>query len=115
MDEALTTAQRLKRGRIMKQKAKIIQRKREISLRKRATPEKLKKRAMKKARSILAKKITAGKNMKDVGFGQRAQIEKMLDKKKAIIAKIAKKLLPAVRKSENERIKQMRGGNKEWS
>jgi hypothetical protein len=107
--EALTTAQRLKRGRIMKQKSKIIQRKREISLRKRATPEKLQKRAMKKARDILKKKITAGKDMKDVGFGQRQQIEKQLEKKKAIIKKIAKKLMPIVRKAENERIKQMRG------
>jgi hypothetical protein len=97
----------------MKQKSKIIQRKKEISLRKRATPEKLQKRAMKKARDILKKKITAGKDMKDVGFGQRQQIEKQLEKKKAIIKKIAKKLMPIVRKAENERIKHMRGGDKE--
>jgi|TARA_B100001971_G_C18165951_1_gene524196 hypothetical protein len=113
VEEALTTAQRLKRGRVMKQKSKIIQRKKEISLRKRATPEKLQKRAMKKARDILKKKITAGKDMKDVGFGQRQQIEKQLEKKKAIIKKIAKKLMPVVRKAENERIKHMRGGDKE--
>ena len=113
VEEALTIAQRLKRGRVMKQKAKIIQRKREISLKKRATPEKLKKRAMKKARDILKKKYSAGKDMKDVGFAQREKLEKMLDKKKAVILKIAKKLLPIVRKGENERIKQMRGGNKE--
>jgi len=109
MEEALTTAQRLKRGRIMKQKAKIIQRKREISLRKRATPEKLQKRAMKKAREILRSKIAAGKSKDDTGFAQRQQIEKMLDKKKAKIKAIAKKLLPAVKKGENERLKQMRG------
>ena len=113
MKEALTVAQRLKRGRIMKQKSKIIQRKKEISLKKRATPEKLKKRAFKKARDILKKKFTAGKSMADVGFAQREKIEKILDKKKAVIKKIAKKLLPAIRKGENERIKQMRGGDKE--
>ena len=109
MDEALTTAQRMKRGRIMKQKAKIIQRKREISLRKRANPEKLKKRAVKKARGIIAKKIAAGKSKDEIGFAQRNQIEKMLDKKKAVIQKLAKRLLPQVKKAENERLKQMRG------
>jgi len=109
MLEALTTAQRLKRSRIMKMKSKLIQRKKQISMKKRASPEKLMKRAMKKARTILQKKLTAGKDFKDVGFGQREKIEKALSKKKAVIKKIAKKLYPAVKKAETARLKQMKG------
>ena len=39
MDEALTRAQRIKRSRIMKQKSGIIARKREIAMRRKASPE----------------------------------------------------------------------------
>ena len=90
-------------------KSKLIQKKKAIAMKKRASPEKLMKRAMKKARTILQKKLTAGKDFKDVGFGQREKIEKALSKKKAVIKKIAKKLYPAVKKAETARLKQMKG------
>ena len=46
--EAMTVAQRLKRSRVMKQKSKLIARKREISMRKPPSPEKINK-AVKRA------------------------------------------------------------------
>jgi len=108
MDEALTISQRLKRSRIMKMKSGIIKRKREIALNKRASPEKIFNRAMKKARDILRKKHTAGKSAKDLSMSQKEKVEKLLSKKKGIIKKIAKKLFPKMKSAEGERLKARR-------
>ena len=62
--------------------------------------DKLKKRANKQARELLLKKLTKGKGKGDLSMARRAELEKKLDKKKAVIQKIAKKLLPKVRKAE---------------
>lgn len=108
MDEALTPAQRLKRSRVMKQKSKIIQRKRAIAMKKRAPSEVIQKRALKKARDILSKKILNNKSKSELGYGELENLEKKLGKKKAVIKKIAKKLLPHLKKSEQERIAKLR-------
>tara|TARA_B110000467_G_scaffold6184_1_gene5626 strand:- start:118 stop:465 length:348 start_codon:yes stop_codon:yes gene_type:complete len=108
MDEALTVSQRLKRSRIMKMKAPIIARKREIALNKRATPEKIFQRSMKKARDIMRRKVTAGKSQDELSFSQKEKVEKLLSKKKGIIKRIAKKLLPQMKASEVERLKKRR-------
>ena len=108
MDEALTRAQRIKRSRIMKQKSGIIARKREIAMRRKASPEKLKKRAMKKARGIIIKKILKKRDRSELGFGELENLEKKLSVKKAVIKKIAKKLLPQVKQDETERLAKLR-------
>ena len=105
MDEALTVAQRLKRSRIMRAKAGIIAKKREMTLRKQASPEKLKQRALKKAKGIIKAKITRGKNFNDLSFSERERIEKILKKKSGAVKKIAKKLLPVVKANEKQRLK----------
>ena len=108
MDEALTIAQRLKRSRVMKQKSKIIQRKRAIAMKKRAPSEVIQKRALKKARDILSKKILNNKSKSELGYGELENLEKKLGKKKSVIKKIAKKLLPHLKKAEKERIEKLR-------
>ena len=108
MDEALTPAQRLKRSRVMKQKSKIIQRKRAIAMKKRAPSEVIQKRALKKARDILSKKILNNKSKSELGYGELENLEKKLGKKKSVIKKIAKKLLPHIKKAEKERIEKLR-------
>ena len=108
MDEALTIAQRLKRSRVMKQKSKIIQRKRAIAMKKRAPSEVIQKRALKKARDVLTKKILNNKSKSELGYGELDQLDKKLDKKKAVIKKIAKKMLPQLKKAEKERIAKLR-------
>ena len=108
MDEALTPAQRLKRSRVMKQKSKVIQRKRAIAMKKRAPSEVIQKRAAKKARDILTKKILKDRDRKDLGFGELEHLDKKLDKKKAVIKKIAKKLLPQIKQAEKKRIEKLR-------
>ena len=109
--EALTVQQRLAKSRQMKKmKAKIaIGRKK--AAKKIASMDVLKKRARKQARNMLFKKLTKDIPKDELSLSRRAAIEKQLDKKKGAVDKIAKKILPKVRKSEIEKKKAARQAN----
>mgnify|MGYP001177754195 FL=1 len=96
--EAMTMAQRLKRGRVMKQKGKIIARKRKIAMRKPPTPEKI-DRAVKRAVRGRAISIVDKQGVyKDASPGLKQSIEKKADLKvKKLGAKWTKRLRPQVR------------------
>lgn len=103
IDEALTFSQRRARGRAMKKnKAKIAMGRRRAA-KKPADNARLQKRAQKQARMQMFKKLTKGAGKEDVPAARRASIEKRLDKMKPKIAKIARKIMPVVRKTEKER------------
>lgn len=106
--EALTVQQRLAKSRQMKKmKAKIaIGRKK--AAKKIASMDVLKKRARKQARNMLFKKLTKDIPKDELSLSRRASIEKQLDKKKGAVDKIAKKILPKVRKSEIDKKKAAR-------
>ena len=108
LDEVMNKMARMKRSRMMKTKGKQIARKRKIAMKRKANPEKLKQRAMKKARDIVAKKILKDKDKSDLSLAAKETLEKRLNKKKAVIAKIAKRILPKVRSAENERLAKKR-------
>ncbi len=108
-DEALTLQQRMKLARSLKKNKAKIAMGRKRAARKVANMDTLKKRAQKQARMTIFKKITKGMDKGDMSMGRRASIEKRLDKMKPKIQKLAKKLLPKVRKGELER---KRGGKK---
>ena len=72
-----------------------------------ANTERLTKRAQRQARMQLFKKISKDIPKSEVGISRRQGIEKRLDKLKPRIQKIARKLLPQIRKQEKER----RSGN----
>ena len=112
MEEALTLQQRIKRSRIMKVKSKIIARKRKIAMRKRASPDKIKKRANKAARKIIQDNILKDREKDELSYTSRDRLEKMVDKKQPLIKRIAKKLLPAMRKKEAERLQKRKGEDK---
>ena len=109
-DEALTVAQRMKKSRMMKAKGKIIARKRAISMKKKKTPEKIKKTAQKQARDLLAKKLLKDKSKADLSISGKENLEKKLNKKKTLIKRIAKKLIPKIKKAETDRLKKKKGG-----
>ena len=109
LDEVMSKMVRMKRARMMKTKGKMIARKRKIAMKRKASPEKIKKRAAKKARDIITKKILKDKDKSDLSLAGRETLEKKLAKKKAVIAKIAKKILPKIRSAENERLAKKRG------
>jgi hypothetical protein len=107
-NEALDMTQRLARGRMFKKnKAKIAMGRRRAE-RKIASMDTLKKRARKAARNVLLKKLTKDTPKGELSMSRRQDIEKRLEKKKGVIDKLSRKLLPQVRKKEMERKK---GGN----
>ena len=108
LDEVMSKMVRMKKARMMKVKGKQIARKRKIAMKRKANPAKLKKRAAKKARDIVAKKLLKDKSKSDLSIAGKENLEKRLVKKKAVIAKIAKRILPQVRKAENERLAKRR-------
>ena len=101
--EALSMQQRRARSRLMKRLQAKIKRGKAKSKMRTASPEVLKKRAMKQARRMIAKKFTKCVAMSELPPARRAEIEKRLDKIKPRIAKIAVRLIPKVRKLEKER------------
>lgn len=103
--EALTPAQRAKRRMSMRRAKSRIALGRKRAARKRADTGKLKQRAKRQARSVIAKKLSKGKSKSEMSFSQRASIEKQLKKKGAAIERIAKKLLPKVRKKDQDKFK----------
>jgi spore germination cell wall hydrolase CwlJ-like protein len=109
LSEALDIKQRRERGRQMKRLAPKIARKRKIAMKKKATPEKLMGRARKAAIKVLRNRMLKGKSYESLPAPQRQKIDQRIEKKKSAIEKIAKKLLPKLRKQETER---MGGSNK---
>ena len=99
---ALTTAQRRQRKLVFRRNKAKIKLGRERAKRRTATQETLKKRARKQARKNVEKKILKGRSKDDLAFAARQELEKRVDKKKAIIDRMAKKLLPKLRKKDRE-------------
>ena len=75
------------------------------------SPAKLKKSAEKAAKNLIVKKMTGGKSYSNLSVGQKELIDKKLSNKKGVVAKIARKMLPIVKKKEKERVKKIRAKN----
>jgi hypothetical protein len=107
-DEAVTMKTRMKmKAAMRKNKAKIaIGRKK--AAKKLASPEKLKQRARKQARNVIANKLLKGRSKSELSYAARQDLEKRIAKKQGAILKIAKKLLPVVKVKERERLKKFK-------
>ena len=104
--EALNFLQRLQKSRIMKRIKHKIQRGAKLARRRIVSdPEKLMKRAIKQQRLKIAKKLLKGTSLSAVSVARKIEIGKKLDKMKGRIYKLAKKLLPSIRKKEKNKFK----------
>ena len=104
--EVLNLAQRLKKSRMFKRlAAKIKLGKKRASRRIISDPKKLMKRAIKQQRMAIAKKLLKGTSYSDISIARKAEIEKKLNKMKNRIQKLARKLLPAIKKKEKKKLK----------
>ena len=101
--EALTLQQRLKKAMKMRSKARMIALKRKIALKRHATPEKLKDRARRLAIRMMKTKYSGGKAYNDLSYNEREHIEKMIMNKKSILDTLTRKLIPVVRRIEQQR------------
>ena len=109
-NEALNPQQRMKLKQSIRRNKAKIKLGREKAKRRIASDDVLKKRANKQARNVMLKKLLKNKDKGDLSYSQRASIEKQLDKKKTAIQRIAKQLLPKVRKKDRSK---MSGGKKD--
>ena len=107
VNEALTLQQRMKRSRMMKRMKAKIKIGRMKAKRRMADKKRLEKRANRKAREAIVKKITKDIPKSELSFARKQEIEKRLDKPamKARIQRLARKMFPKVRKAEVERKK----------
>ena len=104
--EALNFLQRLQKSRIMKRIKHKIQRGAKLARRRIVSdPEKLMKRAIKQQRLKIAKKLLKGTSLSAVSVARKIEIGKKLDKMKGRIFKLAKKLLPSIRKKEKNKFR----------
>jgi hypothetical protein len=101
--EALNVQQRMKLSRSLKKNKAKIAMGRKRAARKVANIDTLKKRAQKQARNQFLNKITKDVPKDELSLSRRQGIEKRLDKMKPKIDKLARKLLPQVRKGELEK------------
>lgn len=107
--EAVSMATRMKmKASMRKNKAKIaIGRKK--AMKRLASPEKLHKKSNKAARNLILKKILKDRDKSTLSYAARADIEKKLDKKKNAIKRLAKKLLPSIKKADRAKLKSKKG------
>lgn len=104
ISEALSSAERFQRARMMKRQASKMAFKRKIAAKKPADPARIKKRAASKAKMLIRSRLLNGKNYNDLPVSQKMAIDKRVDSKTVIIQKLTQKLIPVIKKMEKERL-----------
>lgn len=113
LEEAvLSLQQRLQRGRVMRRIQPRLKVRRARAAKRMAPKQNLEKRARKKAIQLIRKKVAGEKGLhySQLSSAQKMQIDKLVDKRKNAIGRIAKRLLPKVRKDEMIRFRQAVSG-----
>ena len=111
----LNIAQRRKLAIRMKRLSKsgAFKKKRELSLRRVASGDKLMKRAMKRAKMIMIKKFYGNIDYKNLPISAKMKIDMQLQNKASMIPKIANKIVRIMRKLEVERVRKLKSGGEE--
>ena len=110
LDEALTAAQRMKkRLDFLKTKSRreIAAR---VALHRVSTPGRMKKRAVTGARGMIMKRILRGRDKSKLSAAEKDRLETILRNSRAAVARISNRLLPKLRKLEQERLRHHREG-----
>ena len=116
MDEALNRVQRFKKARAMRKARAKIKRGQERAKRKKADMKKIKKRAQKAARNMIKNRLAKPKKYASLSYAEKERIDKRMDKiSPARIDRLARKMIPIVKKKEQERLKSARSKKEEVS
>lgn len=103
LNEVLSKAERIRaKFRFMKTKAKRTRRL-QIALHKRSDTKTLAKRARKLAIKMLKERIMK-KKLREMSLSDKERIEAIIAKKQKVVDRLAMRLLPRIRKIENERM-----------
>lgn len=111
----LNYSQRLKRAQVFRRNKRKIAIARERMRRKIATNDKLKTRARRKAIQAVRKKVAGARGLdyQNLSVGEKIQIDKRVAQRQSAVDRIARKLLPKLRKDELQRVRQARQPVKE--
>ncbi|MFA7407844.1 MAG: hypothetical protein WCY93_08540 [Anaerolineaceae bacterium] len=109
----LSIQQRLKRGRTMRRfRTKIAAARRRLKRRK-ASPEKLKARAQRKALKIIKDRLSRNKPYREMSPSEKVALDKRVQRMpKTMIQRIARRELPKVRQAEVQRLANLGKGQK---
>jgi hypothetical protein len=98
-------SERIKKAQTMRRYAKRIEIARERAAERRASPEKLRERARKRALEIIRSRILRNKDYAELSVVEKNALDaRLMNIPPAVIERIAKRLLPVVRKVETERL-----------
>jgi len=113
LSEVLDINQRRKRGIIMKRYSAKIARAKQLAQKRLATNEKLKKRAQVQARDMVRARVAGsrGQEYHTLSPSERIQVDKMVEKRKTAISKLAKRIMPRVKAAEFARLKSFTQGH----
>jgi phosphopantetheine adenylyltransferase len=110
----LTLQQRRRRGLIMRRYAGRMKVARERAKRRKASPEKLKKRAQRKALNLIRQRLMKQKQYASMSAPEKIALDKRLARVPvSAIARIARKELPKVRQAEMQRLADLNKSKKE--
>ena len=107
-ERTMSLVARKKMARVARRTAKKRARTRKRKEKFRKSDDKLKTLAKKQAKMKLRQKMLGDKHWGDLSIGARQKIDDMLQKKSGKIKNMAKKLYPAVKKQERERLQSIR-------
>jgi len=114
MDEALNRVQRFKKARAMRKARAKIKRGQERAKRKKADMKKIKQRAQKSARNMIKDRLAKPKKYASLSYAEKERIDKRMEKiPPARIDRLARKMIPMVKKKEQERLKSARSKSEE--
>ena len=110
LDEVLSRQGRIKRALMLRRYKHKIQRRKKMMRKKLATKEMLHRRARRHAVKLVRKRFMGkkGENYAKLGMADKILIDKKIAEKKAIIDRIANRLLPKVRRAELIRLRDMK-------
>lgn len=105
IDEVLSTQARMKKkAQLRRNKTKLkIGRKRQSK--RIASMDRLKRRSRRQARAAVLKKVLRGKDKSDLSYGSRASYERMVNRRQAMITRMARKLLPKTRAADRSKMR----------
>lgn len=116
IEEALDRQQRRQRAITMRRYKSKIAAGRRKAARRPASMDKLKKRARKRAIETVRKKVAQkqGQNYATLDASQKALIDKKVEKRKALVDRLAKKFIPQVRQAERQRMARRRSVDEQF-
>jgi hypothetical protein len=105
-ERVLDLAQRQKRAMVFRRYKEKIERSKEIAQKHMAPDKNIKKRAYVLARQLVRKKFAGqrGAEYAQLGPSEKMSIDRIIDKKSALIKKLALRLIPKVKQAERQRL-----------